>query len=264
MEDMAGVQDNIQEQAPVAEPSDGAKPIEPVKESINPYAEKGWYKKVLDDEGNISQDKILKQLDNLDSLIGKKDLLPDFENAEETEKFLAKTRPESKDVYEFGEKTSPIIKEAMSDIFHKNGVTAYQANNIIKAFNEIEESVYAESNSIEGYKESMKQSFGEGWEAKAKSVQDTVIAHAGEDVKSELEKVPNQHLGAMYKAIDSIIKAYGANETGAQANANANGGVNVDKTEQRAAIRQKLADLRTRPHTHEEAQNLIKQLHATY
>ncbi len=78
-----------------------------------------------------------------------------------------------------------------------------------------------------------------------------------------MDSMPNTYLGVAYRLTEAMRKAYGATETGAQADkgaiiqpANLEG--------QRKDLRAKLAEMDQKPHTVDEKQALIDQLTNTY
>lgn len=193
--------------------------------------------------------------------------MPDFDKAtpEQIEEFLATTRPSDKSAYKFAEGSDEGFVGEVADIFHKNGVSAYQGNKIIEAYNVLETKNLQQQTSADGFKEVMTKSFGDKYEGDVKAVVAEHTKHLSPEDKALVEAIPNQYLGVLYRLTRSMQKAYGAAENGA---AHTEGGTTtpqgVDVNVQRSELRKQIRDMDAKPHTAADRQKLVDQLQATY
>ncbi|MFA5116369.1 MAG: hypothetical protein WC486_03715 [Candidatus Omnitrophota bacterium] len=224
------------------------------------YAEKGWAKKIK------TQDDVFKLIDNLDGLAGKKMVVPDFEKStpEEINTYLSTLRGDTKiEDYKFPEGANKEITDKIAKILYDNGTPKAIGNKIIVAYSELEKSVIAQKYSKEGMEAVLKTSFGDDYQKTAGASANLLAKHLSAEDRKVLEKIPNEHLGLIYRLTNNIIKAYGIKEeidgSGGQGGAAAG---DVEAT--RKAIRAEIAELSKRSHTAEEKQKLIDKLEATY
>ncbi len=253
--------------APTATPATPAPEVKPGEEPPaaykvpDAYKEKPWASKIKSD------DDLWKQVDNLQTAVGKKGMIiPDFKTAtpEQIEEFVSATRPADKGVYKFGEGVDEGFVGEVGDIFLKNGISEYQGNKVIEAYQALEDKRVTEATSADGFKAVMAKSFGDKFEGDVKAVTTEIGTRLSPEDKQMLEGIPNQYLGMIYRLTRSMQKAYGANENGS-AHTGDNGSPGTqDLTAVRAGIRTEIAALSTRMHTAEEKQTLINKLQATY
>lgn len=200
-----------------ATPTDEQIIDEAVKGSKVPeqYAEKGWVKKVVDEDGNVDIDKLLKQVDNLDSLVGKKEVLPDVNNAEpaELDEFFGKLKPAAASDYNV-EGVAEGTEESIQEMLYNSGVPKHIADKLIPAYLNYEKTQIAELYSAEGLEAAFKGVFGENHaeeSAKAKGVIEGSLS--AEDLAYLNERVPNQTIALFYKFANALTKDYLINET---------------------------------------------------
>jgi len=186
---------------------------------------------------------------------------------EEINAYLANLRGDTKiEDYVFPEGTNKEITGKIAKVLFDNGMPKALANKIISGYAGIEKEVVTQRFSKDGMETILKDSFGKDGEDYKKTAGETanVLAkHLSEDDRKALEKIPNEHLGLVYRLANNFIKAYGIKEGAAsEAGAGSAGKGNVEET--RKAIRAKITELSKRSHTAEEKANLVAQLEATY
>lgn len=231
------------------------------------YKEKPWAQKVK------SEDDVYKQLDNLDSLVGKKNVVPDFKTAkpEEIEAFYSQLRPADKTAYQFGENADKEFVSTFQDSFHKNGISETQSKALIADYQKLETAKMEQMTSEEGFKNAMTKAFGEKYDADVSAVVADQAKFFSKDEQAMLEKMPNQYLAAFYKQardyqkqIAQLKTEYGATESGAQANGG-NGNMpapNVEET--RKSLRAEIRALDGKPFSEKALQEKKDALQATY
>lgn len=231
------------------------------------YKEKPWAQKVK------SEEDVYKQLDNLDSLVGKKNVVPDFKTAkpEEIEAFYSQLRPADKAAYQFGENADKEFVSTFQDSFHKNGISETQSKSLIADYQKLETAKLEQMTSADGFKQVMTKTFGEKYDADVAAVVADQKKMFSTEEQSMLEKMPNQYLAAFYKQsreyqkqLDAVKKEYGATESGAQVNGG-NGtmpAANVEET--RKTLRAEIRALDGKPFSEKALQEKKDALQATY
>jgi hypothetical protein len=229
------------------------------------HKNKSWASKIK------TQDDVYKQLDNLSALVGKKEVLPiDYATAtpEQIEKYHATLRPESADAYEFGEGAEPEFKAAVGDLFLKNGISAYQGSQIIKQVTELSakmvEAQQAANVSADGYLELMGKSFGAQAKQVVAQVEQGYKAFATPEDKAILDGINNNVRVALDRTVFNIMKKFGAEETGKQAETQGIAGSVTDINVVRVKLRDEFDEMMKRPYTASEYQALKEKLAATY
>lgn len=171
------------------------------------YKEAGWTNNIN------SYEKLWEAHANAQELIGRKTIgIPtDNSSEEELEQFYAKLRPETADKYDFdlGDDTA-IFK----DIFHKNGLSNRQAKAITEAYKESVRRVEDGLFSQEGFNAVMKDNLGEKYQEKIDKVNTFLKQFGSKDALKEVDGLPNQTLGLVYKLIDLTMDKYGVKELG--------------------------------------------------
>lgn len=170
------------------------------------YKDKGWVNNIK------STADLWKAHENAQSLIGRKTIgIPtDTSTEEEVESFYSKIRPAESSLYEadLGEDT-----EYFKELFHKNGLSKKQADNIVKGYMENINKANETYFSAEGYKDAVK-SVGI-----APDRHDEIVAYikktSPEGCKS-LDGLPNNALAAVYDIVNRTMTAYGAKESGGE------------------------------------------------
>lgn len=242
------------------------------------HKEKPWASKIK------SSEDLYKQLDNLNSLVGKKTITPiDYETASEEEiaEYHGKLAPESVDEYNFGEDAHPEFSKAAGETFKELGITKYQGDRLSTKINEIAASIVAKQNEVdtdaEIYIEMMKESFGDQYEQAAGIVEKTLKAHANDDDKAIFDKIDNKARAAVDRTVYSLTKQYeerinkvlkehGITETSAQVEAvkGQNTGINVEEVRKDLRAKIRAMDNGTQPYTASEKQALVNKLNDTY
>ena len=242
------------------------------------YKEKPWASKIK------SSEDVYKQLDNLNSLVGKKTITPiDYETAssEEIAEHHSKLAPESADQYNFGEGADPEFSKAVGETFQKLGITKYQADGLSAKVNEIAKGIVEKQNEVktdaDSYLTMMKESFGEDYEAAAGIVEKTLKVHANDDDKAIFDAVDNTTRAAVDRTVHSLVKQYeerinkvlkehGIEESSAQVEAvkGQNTGVDVDGLRKDLRSKIRAMDDGSQPYTASEKQALVNKLNDTY
>lgn len=251
--------------AKAAEPKPGDPPPYKIPDA---YKDKPWAAKIK------SEDDLFKQIDNLTTLVGKKTIVPDLTKATdaEREEYYALTRPKDAAEYVFGETTDPLISKGMGDSLMKNGVSAVQANAIIKDYQAAEKAFLAVQFDPAGVQAAMEPSFGKDWEATTGQTKLMLNKIMTPEDSQLLDNLPNSYLSLIYrtlgntiKAVDKVAKEYGMKETAAHILAGGStSAAPVDMTVKREAIRGEIAKMIHRPHTEAEVQAKRKELADTY
>ena len=224
------------------------------------YKDKGWVSKV----NNL--DDLFKQMDNTDTLVGKKTIgVPDWENAtpEDISDYYSKVRPEKVDDYSFEGDFNEGEKEAIQKIMHDNGISAYQAKGIVENYRAIQQEQMQAQFTQEGAEKALGEALGEGWKTAYSKNNEVIKATGDKDFMGFIDSLPNSQLAAFHRGFANFAKNYGVSESDANVNGTASAH-KVDKKSLQSEIRQKLADISKRPHTDEEKQVLLKQLDESY
>lgn len=254
--------------APLVDPNppaaDPNKPAgeQPAFKVPDAYKEKPWASKIK------SEDDLYKQLDNLDTAVGKKSIVPDFKNStpEQIEEYLSKTRPENKDAYKFAEgaHVDPEFTGAIGDIMLKAGISEYQGNKVIEGYQALEKTKIEAAMSADGFKDTMKKSFGDQFDGVVTAVVAQHKAVLNKEDQTLMDTLPNEYLGLVYRLTQNMAQKYGAKETDIGAN-NPGGGVpGANLNDTRARLRAEIAAFDTKPHTADEKQAKINELNNTY
>lgn len=235
-------------------PTDQSQPSFTVPEA---YKDKPWAAKVK------SMEDVYKQIDTLDALKGKKSIAPDFSKATpvEIEEYLAQTRPADVKAYEFGKDADPQLSGALGDAMLKFGISPYQANGVIKAFQEAEKTHFTP----DGMNAAFEKSFGADWKTISGQTENIIKANVSAEDKAALNKLPNPDLALVMRVVNNLVKAYGISEKGG---AHTGGGTGAPQPEDinktRNDLRTQIDGLSRKPHTADEKQELIDKLNLTY
>lgn len=255
---------------PPVDPAAPKAPAAPAAFKIpDEYKDKGWAAKVK------SLDDLFKQVDELDALKGRKSIIPDLKTAtpEQREEFYKQLRPADASAYKFtGDQTSPEIKGAVGKMFMDNGISEVQGNAIIEQYTAMGEENMAKLYDPEGFKETMKAQFGDGWEKTTGDAYNNLKAMMSDQDQKLMDHLPNAFAGLIYrtlgntdKAVQNMMQRYGVKETNlahfAGSPAGAGGG---DINAARADLRGQMGRLAAGPHTAEQMQELRTKLAKTY
>lgn len=230
--------------------------------------EKGWISKVVDEKGNLSVEKIVQQIDNLESLKGQKMIAFDWNNAkpEEIKAHLDSIRPESHEVYDFvkgnvAEGTDELIQK----LFHEPAIPKPLAKMLFDNYLSIEKAQMARATSKEGFDAELKESFGDNFAdvaTKAGTALKSVLSPEDLDL---LESVPNVYLGLIYRGVNKLISEYAIADT----SIGATGANTLKATETMESLNAKskeafdyIQSLDRKPHTDEQKSEAIKRYQA--
>lgn len=247
---------------PPASPPADADTAKPAFKLPDEYKDKPWAAKIK------SESDLYKQLDHLNTAVGKKVVVPDLETATDAERedYFKLTRPEKGiEAYNFGDKAiDPIVKETMGKTLLDNGVPAYVANKLISDYQAAEGKILAEAFNPDGMKQAMETTFGGDWEKITGHTKNMLTGLMSAEDNTLIDNLPNTYIGLVYRTLGEVVKAYGINETFAHINAPKTppSAPNVEAT--RASLRGELGKLSSRPHTAEEKKAIINQINATY
>lgn len=222
------------------------------------YKDRPWAAKVKNEAD------LYKQIDNLSSLAGKKQIpAPDAE-AKVWDEFYNGLRPESVDAYNFGENhPNPEFAKSVGQVLYDAGISKHQAEKIIPAYQALEQKMFEAQTSADGFKEVMTKSFGEKYDGAVASVVKEHKQHLSAEDQKIMDAMPNEYLGAVYRLTAAMQKAYGVEESGAHTGKSGAPAVE-DIAKVRSGIRQEIAQLESRPHTAAEKQALVDKLQKTY
>lgn len=235
------------------------------------YKDKPWAAKVK------SLDDVYKQIDTLDSLKGKKSVVPNLKDAtpEEREAFYAQLRGKDAAEYQIPNDTSVPIpantQPVVAKLFMDNGISPVQAESFLKGYLQLREKQIADFYNPDGFKTSMETAFGPEWEKTTGAVRNTIKGMMNADDQKALDALPNNMLGVVYRTLGNTIntvnetlKKYGATETFAHLQAPNGKAAATDLAGQRQGIRDQMTALSSRPHTAQEQQALSDALAKTY
>lgn len=222
------------------------------------YKDKPWAKDIK------TQDDLLKQIDTLAARQG----VPDLAKAtpEEREAYYATTRPKDISEYQFGDEgvADPMIKTAMGESLMKNGVSATQANAIIKDYQASEQALLKTMYSEEGMKEALSKAFGADWVKVKDGTTEALKGMMAPEDYNAVQALPNPYIALVYRTLGNVVKTYGVKSSD-KAHLDAGGGQpTIDVDSQRQQLRDQIGALNRRPHTDSEATQLKQQLAATY
>jgi hypothetical protein len=252
------------------------------------YAEKGWASKIK------TQDDLFKQIDNLDSMVGKRQTPGDDAPDEEWDEFFGKIgKPESPDKYELSEPEGidPEVipqdfRSKAQKIMHESGLTQKQANKLYQKFLQAE--MESAGQTKEAYAAHQKQLdeqfdsittelFGDKFEEASARVQNVIKDTVPEKLVPYLQSLSETNPQALasvialtdglLKQIDNIKSEYGAEDSlgsGGQTQATNKDDVVKKLTEAKAKARKLDPFSPERKQTDKEIDELRKQLQSIY
>ena len=169
-----------------------------------------------------SFDKLFKDFDNAQSLIGQKSFeVPKADAPEETvNAFLEKIRPESKDVYEFPETEyskkfgkDEAFQGQMGELFHKAGLLPHQAKMLVEGYDSaimskaMEVANQAETQAAD-FEKLADGHFGAEKAAKLKIANDMLKQHTPDAFKDKLHNLDNESVMIMSSILNDIHGKY--------------------------------------------------------
>jgi len=256
-----------------AQPSQPAQPATNDFSLPDAYKEKSWAAKVK------SQEDVYKLVDNLNQLVGKKQVPFDYEHAtpEEITAYHTSIAPKDLSAYEFPNADDPVAK-AIGEAFRSSGLSGVQGKAVVQSLapmiQKMEEDRVAGLKDAGKYTEISKKEFGDGYEAVLAKVNKAIVESVPKELGAAFDDMPNEHRHAVNVAINKIVsgyeakfaevvKQYGIKESGAQGGVNPSSAA-TDKVSLQKSIRAELRAMDGRPHTAQEKQALITRLNETY
>lgn len=222
------------------------------------YKEKGWAKNVK------SVDDLFKIHDDAQALIGKKKIVPDFDNAteQEIESYFDQLRP--KDGYDglFPDGTDDGKKKTLGELLQKSGLSKVQAKRLVEGYSAMEQETVQKMFDKDDFLNTLKESFGGNFEKQAGETAVLIKKNLNDADRAALDEVPNKYLGLIYRLANNLNQAYGASESGILGEGKTPSVVDVSA--QKKDVRAQLEALGKRPHTAEEKQALVDQLDKLY
>lgn len=246
---------------PAAPPAPDPAAPPPVEYKIpDAFKDKPWASKIK------SEEDLWKQLDNTQGLLGKKNLYPAADaTPEQMDEYFSGLRPESVEKYDFGENhPNPEFAKGVGELLFSAGISEHQAKKLIPAYQAMETAALEKATSADGFKEVMTKSFGEKYEGNVAAISKEIGQHASPEDQKIFEAMPNEYIGALYRMVANVQKAYGVTESGGAHTEKGGAPVQVDIAKERSRIRQEMFALETRPHTAAEKQALQNQLDDLY
>jgi hypothetical protein len=223
------------------------------------YASKGWIKSIKE-EGDL-----WKKIDNLESLVGRKEIgVPDWSNEEQVKSFYEKLAPQDIADYEIEGDSA----EEIGQLLKSNGVAKPQAKALLDGWTAIVEKQIAQTTSKEGYEAEMTTIFGKNFEEKKQSA-DKVLTSilTAEEMETINKDLPNQYVGLMYKIAKGLIDNLGYAE-GTKILSNDNKGKVVmsqdEKLEKHKELAAKLQQIKSRSYTDAEVKAVTDQITQLY
>jgi len=228
------------------------------------YKDKPWASKIK------TPDDLWKQLENAQTLIGRRNPVPNFDTAtpQEIEEFLGQMRPTDAKAYDFsgGEEgyTPSELDPAFAEALHKAGLPPKIANGLIKDLRGVITSAGEKAYDPQGFLDEMERTFGNGYEVKVNQTRQLVESNLSATDKAVMENMPNSQLAVVFRLAANLNKAYGARESGLGGEHKAGGDAGKTVDETRRDLRKQISDLDRRPHDASEKTALIERLNKTY
>lgn len=165
----------------------------------------------------------------------------------------------------FGDAIDPNLKTGIATSLMKNGISAVQANAIIKDYQSGEQALLAEQFNPDGYKETMKSTFGDDYEKVIGKTKNALTAFMTKEDNELIDNLPNAYLNIIHRTLGKVVEKYGVQSNdGAHTNAGGGNQQPPDVGAVREALRNQLHALKHKPHSVDEKQALIDKLNATY
>lgn len=193
-----------------------------------------------------SPDKLFQQFDNAQSLIGKKAVGVPTEDSspEEWNEFYNKMgRPESHDKYEFEKTELPEGLARLEDtdakakeLFHKAGLTAAQAKQVMKGYDEIlsEQFTGLQSQQQEQltkmndeFESLLDQEFGGKKEEAVERVNKLMSENVSDSMKAHIDSLDNKSLMVLTSVLNNVHQKY-VSEDGAPTGGDAPAAISVE------------------------------------
>lgn len=223
------------------------------------YKDKPWSAKIK------TQDDLWKQLDNTQTLVGKKSVIPDFEKGDQKEidEYIGQLRPKDKSAYKLADTIPEEERGPIVDILHEAGLPAPIANKMMEKMMAHVLGLSSKMYDRDDFFKAAEGKFGAGYKdtiGKAKQLVNGVIP---KELAERIDAMPNEYHVAFYEGLKAIMDKYGATESGAPGEGGEGAGAD-NKEEARKAIRAEIATLEKKPHTVEQKMALQNKLADTY
>jgi hypothetical protein len=220
------------------------------------YKDKGWASKVK------SEEDLYKQIDNLSSLVGKKEIYKpaDFNDDKAREEYYASIRPEKEEDYQIPEIFPEEERKAYQKLLYENGISKYQAEKVFSKLSEMRQQVF----DGEDMTNTLKKSWGTKVEEKTKQTVTALKTMASKEDLAVFDMLPNQVLASVYRTVSNILDKYGAKESDI-ASSKAAAPQQVDVAAQRSDLLTKIQAENSRPNPDwAKLEQLKTQLSNTY
>jgi hypothetical protein len=183
------------------------------------YRDKGWAKKIVNEKGEVDLEKALNQIDNLETLVGKKVVAFDWKNAteEQVEQYWQQVGVKDHTEYDV-ENVPEFNRENIQKLLHSSKIPPKLAKNLVDNYLSLETKQVAELYSEKGFKQELAKNLGDDFKPKADKVRDTLKNLLSPEELTYMEQtVPNATIGLVYKTINNILEQYGVKEGGISA-----------------------------------------------
>jgi len=232
------------------------------------YKDKPWAAKIK------SHDDAYKQIDNLNTLVGKKTLQPlDYTTATSEEIAAHHNSLAPENILDYGlsqEDDSLDFSTFLGETYKEAGLTPHQA----KLLNEkvttktVEMEAARTAAAADGgeYLKMLDASFGDGkGENIGKMLDGKITEYANKaDVALLRDGIPNNTRLALDRILYNILDKHGANESGSQVEGDAGSTSTVSVEDSRRDIRKQLRDIEGKPFVGERKAELINKLNSLY
>lgn len=211
------------------------------------YKSEGWTQNLK------SYDDLWKMSDNAQKLIGRKSMMPD-EGASDAEwqSFYGKMRPASQEDYAI-DLDDEEAKAYYAKAFFDNGISKKQASALISAYKQEYDKQTEKMFSQSGYDEEMSNRFGDKAKETAQAVTELLKKELSEADRKALDAMPNNVLGALYSAVNTLRERYAIKDSDIAASAPQTG---VSGQPDYAGYAKALNELTHRPHDSADVANL--------
>lgn len=220
------------------------------------YKEKGWASKIK------SEEDLYKQIDNLSSLVGKKEVFKptNWEDENSRNEYYKSMRPEKAEDYALPEVFEADEIKAYQSLLHENGISKYQAEQIFGKLAEMRSSAF----DGESMTNELKESWGADVGKKTDMAMKGLKTYANEKDLALFDKMPNPVLSAVYRTMVNMLEKHGAKESDIAAS-NPSNPQKVDLVTQRNTLLKQIMDENNKPSVDwTKVDNLKKQLSETY
>lgn len=197
-----------------------------------------------------SQEDVYKLVDNLNSAIGKKAIVPTEEthSPEEVERYYNEMlRPKDIEAYTLPTEEEGYVPSGFEQDFktmaHEAGLSPRQWSIISQKFNEFGQKQYEASIDPNAFAQQFQETFKTKDDSFRKQLDSFIVDALGEQTATEIFNMPNEAALHYYKTMDAIRKKFGAQESGLPANSQPSSPTQAKSlSDQRGEIREKLIE----------------------